>query len=222
MAAPPSYEDSTLDCQFHSDHHKGDRKTSQTWCIREQVGLSRTQHVASIVSQLIDHIRDRALQGLSKTTLVLMPSDHGMFARYYCLYTLTIVPGASRNGQVVTLFPNGEVPTMVQLEGRQNSIQFWLQEEALAELRVQMHIAVSDGVPTERAVEQLPTRPQPEKKASWFGHKKSKAPEPMHMAVGPTRSVVVQSDVVAFRSETAYGLYETHEVKVVMVVVDLR
>jgi hypothetical protein len=110
---------------------------------------------------------------------------------------------------------------MVQLEGRQNTVQFWLQEEALAELRVQMHIAVSDGVPAERVVEQLPTKPQPEKKASWFGRKKSKAPEPVQMAVA-TSSVVVQSDVIYCRSETEHGLYETHEVKVVMVVVDLR
>jgi hypothetical protein len=90
MAAPPSYEDSMADCQFQSDH-KGDGKTPQIWSIREQIDLSRTQHVASIVSQLVDHIRDRAVQGLSKTTLVLMPSDQGIFARYYCLYTLTMV-----------------------------------------------------------------------------------------------------------------------------------
>lgn len=77
MAEPPSYEESTSGTR-KTFEQKGDRETSQAWSIREQVGLSRTQHVASIVSQLTTHIRERAEQGLSKTTLVLIPSDQGM------------------------------------------------------------------------------------------------------------------------------------------------
>lgn len=77
MAEPPSYEESTSGTR-KSFEQKGDRKTPQAWSIREQVGLSRTQHVASIVSQFTTHIRERAEQGLSKTTLVLIPSDQGM------------------------------------------------------------------------------------------------------------------------------------------------
>lgn len=74
MAEPPSYEESTSGDR-KSTEQKGDRKTPQPWDIREQVGLSRSQHVASIVAQIGDHIRERALQGLSKTTMVLIPSD---------------------------------------------------------------------------------------------------------------------------------------------------
>lgn len=74
MAEPPSYEESTSGDR-KSVGRKGDRKTPQPWNIREQVGLSRSQHVASIVAQIGDHIRERALQGLSKTTMVLIPSD---------------------------------------------------------------------------------------------------------------------------------------------------
>lgn len=74
MAEPPSYEESTFG-DLKSPEGKGDRKTPQPWNIREQVGLSRSQHVASIVAQIGDHIRERASQGLSKTTMVLIPSD---------------------------------------------------------------------------------------------------------------------------------------------------
>lgn len=80
MAEPPSYEDSTSGVGRLSDY-KGDSKTHRQWSIREQVGLSRTQHVASIVSQIVEHIRERATQGLSKTTLVLIPSDQGTSVR---------------------------------------------------------------------------------------------------------------------------------------------
>ena len=79
MAKPPSYEESTSGVRRLSDH-KGDPKIDQQWSIREQVGLSRTQNVASIVSQIVEHTRERATQGLSKTTLVFVPSDQGMFA----------------------------------------------------------------------------------------------------------------------------------------------
>jgi len=76
MAEPPSYEDSTSGYAA-SPADKYDSKTPQAWSIREQVGLSRSQHVALIVLQIVNHIEDRALQGLSKNTLVLVPSDQG-------------------------------------------------------------------------------------------------------------------------------------------------
>lgn len=76
MAEPPSYEESTSGVSTSADR-KSDRKTTLPWSIREQVGLSRSQHVASIVSQIVEHIKERALRGLSKTTLVLIPSDQG-------------------------------------------------------------------------------------------------------------------------------------------------
>jgi hypothetical protein len=74
MAEPPSYEESTSGDR-KSTERKGDSKAPQPWNIREQVGLSRSQHVASIVAQIGGHIQKRALQGLSKTTMVLIPSD---------------------------------------------------------------------------------------------------------------------------------------------------
>lgn len=89
MAEPPSYEESTGGVE-KSRERKSDQKAPQPWNIREQVGLSRTQHVASIVAQIGDHIKERALQGLSKTTMVLIPSDQGkLLQSRYVQYTLT-------------------------------------------------------------------------------------------------------------------------------------
>jgi hypothetical protein len=115
---------------------------------------------------------------------------------------------------------------MIQFEGRQNSTQFWLQEEALSELRAQLWHAVTDGIPAESAPVYLDERPAPPpKKSSWFGRSNSKAPEVTPRAqptnVSPV-TVDVRLDDVHFRSETEFGLYETLSARVVMAMVDVR
>jgi hypothetical protein len=115
---------------------------------------------------------------------------------------------------------------MIQFEGRQNSTQFWQQEEALSELKVQLRYAITDGVPTESTPVYLEERPPPPpKKSSWFGRKGSKAPEVLPRVqqsnVSPV-TVDVRLDDVHFRSETEFGLYETLNATVVMVVVEIR
>ena len=229
MAEPPSYEESTSGDR-KSIERKGDGKTPQPWNIREQVGLSRSQHVASIVAQIGDHIRERALQGLSKTTMVLIPSDQSksVQARRAPIISTDLIPGASRKGTAVGL-PDDEVPTIIQFEGSQNGTQFWQQDEVLYELKVQLHNAVSDGIPAERMRQHariiaLPP-PPPTQKTSWFGRKSSKkaaVPIREEVSVVPPVTVEVHLDEVHFRSETEYGLYETLRAKVVMAVVDVR
>lgn len=115
---------------------------------------------------------------------------------------------------------------MIQFEGRQNSTQFWVQEEALSELRVQLRHAVTDGVPVESAPVYLQETPTPTpKKSSWFSRNSSKAPQ-VPRTVQPTNTsplaVDVRLDDVHFRSETEFGLYETLSAKVVLVMVDVR
>jgi len=134
-----------------------------------------------------------------------------------------IFSDASRKGTVVGL--DDDAPTIIQFEGRQNGVQFWLQDEVLSELKVQLQHAVSDGMPAERMRHPLDavTVPPPQK-SSWFGRKSSKAAVPieerMH-ALCPV-TVNVHLDEVHFRSETEYGLYETLRAKVVMAIVDVR
>lgn len=76
MAEPPSYEESAS-----SDQYNGDSKDNKApeadrqWNILDEVGISRSQHVASTVSKLVPILRDRARSGLSRTTLALLPSE---------------------------------------------------------------------------------------------------------------------------------------------------
>jgi len=124
-------------------------------------------------------------------------------------------------------FPDDDVPTIIQFEGRQNGTQFWSQDEALHELQVQLRNAVSDGRPVEtaqRPQEHIAPLPPPPKKSSWFGRKAAKAPEPLQEG-RPAESPVmvdVRLDELHFRSETEYGLYETLRARVVLATVDVR
>lgn len=125
--------------------------------------------------------------------------------------------------------PDDEVPTMIQFEGSQNGTQFWQQDEVLDELRMQLHNAVSDGIPVERMRQHaeamiLPQPPPAAQKTSWFGRKSSKATVPVREQVSVVSLVTVEVhlDEVHFRSETEYGLYETLRAKVVMAVIDVR
>lgn len=79
MADPPSYDESIS--QPIDKYHEldGEMKTAQRFSIREEVALSRSQHVAALVSRLLPPIRERAKSGISKTSMLLIPSDQGDF-----------------------------------------------------------------------------------------------------------------------------------------------
>jgi hypothetical protein len=76
MAEPPSYEESTSGFGRPSDHKSDSKKHPQS-SIKDEVDLSRGQHVAFVIAKIMEHITERARQGLSKTTLALIPSDQG-------------------------------------------------------------------------------------------------------------------------------------------------
>ena len=121
-------------------------------------------------------------------------------------------------------FPDDEVPTIIQFEGSQNGTQFWQQDEVLSELRVQLHNAVSDGMPRQHPEAIALPPPAPPQKTSWFGRKSSKTAVPVRaeVPVACPVTVDVHLDEIHFRSETEYGLYETLRAKVVMATVDVR
>ena len=78
MADPPSYEESASEYGMQYGNPKADSKTTQHFSIREEVGASRSQMVAALVAKLLPTVRDRAKQGLSKSTLLLLPSNQGL------------------------------------------------------------------------------------------------------------------------------------------------
>lgn len=75
MSEPPSYDDIVSECNTKTVLWDSDSKVPHTLSIREEVGVSRAQHVAVLVSKLLPQIRERAKSGLSKTTLLIIPSD---------------------------------------------------------------------------------------------------------------------------------------------------
>ena len=101
-----------------------------------------------------------------------------------------------------------------------------MQSEALEQLQSQMLAAISDTVPTHNIEPPLPERPAipPATRSSFFGRKQSKAPEGKAASrpAKPPVSVDVQLDEVHFRTESAYGLYETLRGRGVLVTVDVR
>ena len=111
-----------------------------------------------------------------------------------------------------------ELPILIQLEGRQDTLEFWSQQEALVLLQSQMLDAISDVVPARSIGQPLPGRrlPQTPAKFSMFGRKQSKAP------IVERASVEVELDEVHFRSENEYGLFETHRARCVRITVDVR
>jgi len=230
MADPPSYEDSASEYgQTFAHQDKVDSRHSQRFSIREEVGASRSQHIAALVVKLLPHIRERARHGLSKTTLLLLPSDQGtcgfVFDEIVAIRGLMLkAPGCNMRGQLVG-FSEDEAPFLIQLEGRQDSMQFWTQQSALSLLQEQMLASISDDVtPPSVTNTTLPERPSVSSKPSFFGRKGGKAADvkPLTKSKQPSVSVEVQLDEAHFRSETEFGLFETARARAVLVVVEVR
>ncbi|KAF2173802.1 hypothetical protein M409DRAFT_16073 [Zasmidium cellare ATCC 36951] len=209
MSQPPSYEDTVGECDAKYDNHDVDSKVPQRFSIRDEVGSSRSQHVTALISKLLPQIRERAKSGLSKTVLLLLPSDQG---------------DASKRGELVG-FPEDDRPILIQLEGRYDGTQFWTQREALDLLKEQMLMELGGAIPAP-AVEQTPPPPpiESQPKSSFWTRKQSKAPEarPITKQPKPPVTVDVEMDQVNFRTETEYGLFETIRGRAVLVTVDVR
>jgi hypothetical protein len=144
------------------------------------------------------------------------------------LHSLIVVE-FTRKGELVG-FPDDETPIMIQLEGRHDILEFWMQSEALGLLQGQMLAAVSDGLPPPEPVPEpaLPPRAPAPAKGSFFGRKQSKTAEPaplppkrMELVKAPV-TVEVQLDDVHFRTENDFGLYETLRGRAVILTVEAR
>ena len=110
-----------------------------------------------------------------------------------------------------------ENPMVLQLEGRQDSSEFWGQQEVLDMLKAQMLAAVLEGLPVRPTVEApLPLRQSPQPR-SFFGRRVSKVVDVKPSAQPLPVSVDVQLYEAYFRADDMYGLPRTvgvHTVKV--------
>lgn len=126
---------------------------------------------------------------------------------------------ASRKGQLVG-FPEDDQPMVIQLEGTQDTIEFWCQREAIEELQRQILAAIAEHIPMPTPEKTLPDRPaHASSRPSLFGRKRSRAQEaqPVARSVQTSTSVEVASDEVYFRSESAFGLFETLRERAILV-----
>ncbi|TKA23152.1 hypothetical protein B0A50_07182 [Salinomyces thailandicus] len=206
MAEPPSYEETTAGDYHSYADEKGGTKGIQHFSIRQEIGASRSQHVAALVARLLPQVRERARSGLSRSTLLLLPSDQDCGCK----------------GHLVG-FPEDDVPIVVQLEGRHDTLEFWVQKQALDLLQEQMLDAVSDNLPATPVEIPLPPIEPPQARTSFFGRKASKATVEVQKPVRPEPvTVQVELDEVYFRTETEYGLMETLRKRAVIVNVVVR
>lgn len=222
MAEPPSYEETTAGDYHSYADEKGGTKGIQHFSIRQEIGASRSQHVAALVARLLPQVRERARSGLSRSTLLLLPSDQGRLSCGAPGQHANSCPDCGCKGHLVG-FPEDDVPIVVQLEGRHDTLEFWVQKQALDLLQEQMLDAVSDNLPATPVEIPLPPIEPPQARTSFFGRKASKATVEVQKPVRPEPvTVQVELDEVYFRTETEYGLMETLRKRAVIVNVVVR
>jgi hypothetical protein len=136
-----------------------------------------------------------------------------------------IFSDCSRNGMLVG-FADDEPPVLVQLEGKQDTLEFWKQSEALSLLQKQVLAAIHESVAVTSNITEvsLPPREPPRQKSSFFGRKPSRAPDPFppQAAPNPPVDVSVQLEEVYFRLENEYGLMQTVGARTIILNVEVR
>ena len=111
-----------------------------------------------------------------------------------------------------------EKPMLLQLEGRQDSSEFWSQQEVLDLLRIQTLAAVSETIPVGATV--VPPLPrQVSQPRSFFGRRTSKLAEVKASTVPTPVAVDVQRYEAYFRADDMYGLPQTLGVQTLKVTV---
>jgi hypothetical protein len=66
---PPSYEELAT--------RTDGKRVVQRLMIRDELGISRRQHVKALVDRLLPQLRERATMGLARSPLLVLSSDQG-------------------------------------------------------------------------------------------------------------------------------------------------
>ncbi|KAF1945822.1 hypothetical protein EJ02DRAFT_500512 [Clathrospora elynae] len=162
---PPPYSEYTS-----PQHQWSTMPSSRGQTLLEQVALTRTHHIHSIIeTHIIPLIEQRATYGIAQTTIALLPSD----------ITLPVAPEKSeyksfdsskpKPVEVIGFSSSDEEPTLVRLEGQLNSTEFWRSHTVVVELERLLGESLNanpllrtsspnDGVEKKSNNEQLPTR----------------------------------------------------------------
>ncbi|GAB7341166.1 hypothetical protein MBLNU457_7461t1 [Dothideomycetes sp. NU457] len=215
MDAPPPYvqEDSksSLDTKvLPYDGYAGQLD------LRLQLRCGRAERIHVMADQVRKILESRALSGLSRSTLIFVPSGQD----------ITEEDAASR---IETM--TDSKPLLVLLQDQSNSTEFWSQREVLAELRSELLLVA--GVSTnlnfnveEAELEVASATKKPAKKRAWF----SRSSKPLSVSKLPLNGssfamgsdqVQVSLTEVYVRRESALGLLETVTVEAILVEVVL-
>ena len=170
-----------------------------------------------LISNLIDthistHLHSNALSGLSNTILLIVPANVSSLQPSHSS-TADDKPtsNASTHAETIVGFASAENPTLIRLQGQENSLGFWCQPAVICELQQRLgsqlksegyEVADSNegSVPDTKAPGSTsqPTRSA----ADW------RTTQRKRLRNGEARVEVGMQDI-SLRSENAMGLFET-------------
>lgn len=199
------------------------------------VNKTRTSNIRNLLStQILPHLYDSARAGLSKTTLVFIPSNVSSLQPKplspYALVTNDgpFGPAADKfPDETIIGFPSAENLHLIRLHGAENTVDFWRQEAVIRDLNNQLndelerngHRVVVDevagGISANSAAErEILARRESLRNVQWMSIKQKK--------VGPGEvDIGVECREVSLRVENEIGLFETRSGNAIIVRVEV-
>lgn len=200
------------------------------------VNKTRTSNIRNLLStNVLPHLYDSARAGLSKTTLVFIPSNVSSLQPQPFSSSAIADDGpfgaaAADNfpGETIIGFPSAENLHIIRLHGAENTVDFWRQEAVVRDLNSQLkdeleksgHRVVGEvtggegGIAISAAEREILARRESFRNAQWMSTKKK--------AVGPGEvDIGVECREISLRVENEIGLFETRSGKAVIVRVEV-
>jgi len=217
---PPSY-DEVAKLPYQDDRSGGQR-------LIDQLTGVRAEHTRRIVDEKIcSVIQERAKHGLSKTTIVLIPSNLH-FSK------------TSNAIDIVDFHGHENEVEQVQLDGNLNRLEFWRQPDVIKELQYVLEDRLSASPvlrelvqKTDQARENATVETVPQRKRSLFDRKNSTQASKDDVSKSETAAgqsqtpsniidVRVELEEICMRTISDFGLYETVTQPVVVVKVNIN
>jgi hypothetical protein len=207
--------------------------------LTQQVISARSQHIQTLITTLIIPIlENRALHGLSQSTIVLVPPPDSSTSSFS---SSSLTPTEKPPHSLVGLADSDESFEQVSLQGPLNTPEFWRQDEALDDLQALLAASIQVAPFYEPELimpvpqQPLPPRPPPARKSKsrgFFGRRVDDeellpptptppTPPPPPQTRSRVRVQVVHEDI-CYRVENEFGLLDTVSRPAVVVRVDTR
>ncbi|KAL9045542.1 MAG: hypothetical protein Q9214_001430 [Letrouitia sp. 1 TL-2023] len=220
---PPSYEDA-----LQASSSSPSSSATPPYILSSQRSANRTAITKALLNEkIIPHLQQSILYGLSKSTLLFVPSDIAVLQP-------TSTGGVESEllprfpGETIVDFPSSENPSLARLRGAENSFAFWRQQTALAELELQLqdwfraggYTVLGEEIPDVEATPINQAKKMKKSEIDSYPGSSWSYEEELPLRNGEVRTNVEIREV-CLRIENEMGLYETRAGKVVMVRVQL-